>query len=244
MKMLKDCPHYQWLPGLSLQLTFLVLVALAAGCTGIQPTIESRPGTIYSHLPETIDPDAQYVFYIHGKIIEDEGVNAVSPQFGPYEYIEILTYLAERGFNVISEVRTAHTDVSLFADKVAAQVNLLRAKGVPNEHITVIGFSKGAWITIITSARLEYQDLNFVLIGICGEELDAISDLFLVGRILSLYETSDEYGSTCQPLIDRSPGVTDFVELEYNTGKGHGAFYTADPAWLDPVISWIGERGP
>lgn len=241
MKMPNYSPYVHWLPRFPGILALLFLAALAFGCAGIQPPVKSQPGLIYSHLPETIDPDARYVFYVHGKIIEDEGVNAVSPTFGPYEYTEILRYLAARGFTVISEVRTAHTDVDLFADKIAAQINLLRAKGVQNEHITVIGFSKGAWITLITSARLASPDLNFVLIGICTEALNEVPELLPIGRILSLYETSDEYGSTCQPLIDRSPGVTDFVELTFNTGKGHGTFYTADPAWLDPALLWITE---
>ena len=36
--------------------------------------------------PVSIDPAKQYLFYFHGKIIEDQGIHAVSPDYGEYEY--------------------------------------------------------------------------------------------------------------------------------------------------------------
>jgi hypothetical protein len=110
---------------------------------------------------------------------------------------------------------------------------------VPSENITIVGFSKGAYITMLISAELSNPDLNFVLIAICIEEIISNPSFELTGRILSLYETTDEYRSTCKPLADRSPEVIEFEEIQFDTGKQHGAFYTADPIWLDPVISWI-----
>ena len=40
--------------------------------------------------PATIDPDADYLFYLHGKIIEDQGLPAISPDYGEYQYLAIL----------------------------------------------------------------------------------------------------------------------------------------------------------
>ena len=128
-----------------------------------------------------------------------------------------------------------------YAKRVSEQVNTLIAEGVPSENITIVGFSKGAYITMLTSARLSNPDLNFVLIAICVDEIIANPSVLLTGRILSLYETSDEYGSSCKPLANRSPEVTDFEEIEFDTGKQHGAFYSADSVWLDPLIAWIVE---
>lgn len=228
------------------RLVCLLSATLLFACQYGKPIIEDRDtstpksnGTINSSLPEIIDPDGQYLFYIHGKIIEDEGVDAVSPQYGPYEFEAILSYLADAGFNVIGEVRSGTADVDRYAERVSVQVNTLLAEGVPSENITIVGFSKGAYITMLTSARLSNPDLNFVLIAICVDEIIANPGVLLTGRILSLYETSDEYGSTCKPLADRSPEVMGFEEIKLDTGKQHGAFYTADPIWLDPVISWI-----
>lgn len=201
-------------------------------------------GMVLSSIPKDIDPDGKYLIYLHGKIIEDQGVDAVSPQFGPYEFEEILKYLADAGFNVIGEVRTGPTDVDAYSDHVAAQVHSLLDGGVPGENITVIGFSKGGALAIFTSAKLGNADLNFVLIGICGDWEHDDPGVALAGRILSLYERSDDFGSSCKPLAEKSPGVVAFEEIEFNTGKRHGAFYSADPIWLDPIIAWIGELDP
>jgi hypothetical protein len=228
---------------------FFLLVAILLSACGeentklenqVNPIVESY-GTINSTLPEKIDPKGRYLFYIHGKIIEDQGVNAVSPQFGTYEFEEILSYLANMGFNVIGEVRSGPTDVHRYAGQVAVQVENLLSAGVPSENITIVGFSKGAYITMLISAELNNPDLNFVLIAICVEEIISNPNLVLTGRILSLYETTDEYGSTCKPLADRSSEVMEFNEIKFDTGKQHGAFYSADPIWLDPVISWISD---
>ena len=238
-------PYLQ--PTSSQWVTLVILVAaMVSTCDYLAPQIEIRDspetsGTISSSLPEIIDPDGQYLFYLHGKIIEDQGVDAVSPQFGPYEYEKILSYFAKAGFKVISEVRPAQTEAVAYANQVAIQVNSLLAQGVPSENITIVGFSKGGGIAIITSSILDMSDLNFVLIAICGDWIYGNSDVVLAGRILSLIEKSDPLGSTCQPLIDRSPSVIEFVEIEFSTGKQHGAFYSADPTWLDPMITWLAK---
>ncbi len=198
-------------------------------------------GSVNSSLPENIYPDRHYLFYLHGKIIEDEGVDAVSPQFGPYEFQEILNYLADGGFEVIGEIRTAPTDAIVYADRVVAQVNSLLEQGVSSENIAVVGFSKGAAIAIQASMKLGNPDLNFVLIAICGEEANRGADFALAGRFLSLYERSDPLGSTCRPMIEGSPDVKEFDEIEFATGKQHGTFYSADPSWLDPLMSWLAD---
>jgi hypothetical protein len=198
--------------------------------------------TRYS-FPEWINPEDRYLIYLHGRIIENEGIYAISPEFGPYEYVETLKYFADEGFNVISEVRPANTDDYAYADRVVDQINILLEGGVPAENITVVGFSKGGGIAIFTSSKLRNPDANFVLIAICGDEINKIPRASLTGRILSLYEKSDEYGSSCKSLVERSPNVTGFEEIEFSTGLRHGAFYTADPIWLEPLISWLNEGG-
>jgi hypothetical protein len=229
-------------------IVFLVVLFLLNSCQSHVP-IEKKPipstshqkGTVETSFPEIIKSDEYYLIYIHGKIIEDKGINAVSPQFGPYEFEEILRYFADSGINVIGEIRNSPTDVEEYSDRVSQQVNSLIKQGLPSKNIFLVGFSKGAWITIQTSSKLKNPDLNYVLIGVCGEELFRDVRIELSGRILSLYEESDEYGSTCKPLIDRSPQVTEFKEIVYATGKQHGTFYSADPDWLDPIITWIYE---
>jgi hypothetical protein len=57
--------------------------------------------------------------------------------------------------------------------------------------------------------------------------------------VLSIYETSDDLGRSCRSLAEASTSVSSFEEIALSTGRQHGAFYAADPAWLDPVIEWI-----
>lgn len=53
--------------------------------------------------PVAIDPTQRYMFYLHGRIIEDQGIPAVSSEYGTYEYEAILEKLASHGFTMISE---------------------------------------------------------------------------------------------------------------------------------------------
>ncbi|MBN2501710.1 MAG: hypothetical protein JXB38_13090 [Anaerolineales bacterium] len=105
--------------------------------------------------PDTIDPARRYLFYLHGKIIEDQGIPAVSPDYGEYEYAAILEKLASYGFVVISEQREANTDVETYAQKVIEQINRLLEANIPPQAITVVGVSKGASIAIHISYYLK-----------------------------------------------------------------------------------------
>ncbi|NIS82922.1 MAG: alpha/beta hydrolase [Anaerolineales bacterium] len=183
--------------------------------------------------------NSDFIIYLHGKIIEDEGVDAEHPEHGRYEYFETLSYLETSGGQIISEVRPMGTNSVEYAEIVAGWIIYLLDTGVSPQRIFVVGFSKGAGIALYVSDMLDNPDINFVLIGICGEWTNSISGLSLSGRVLSLYETSDEFGGSCQALADRSPGVSSFVEIAYSTGEGHGAFYQAESFWLDDVIDWI-----
>jgi hypothetical protein len=60
--------------------------------------------------PVSIDPAKRYLFYLHGKIVEDQGIPAISPDYGEYEYLPILGKLRGHDFVVISEQRPKGTD--------------------------------------------------------------------------------------------------------------------------------------
>src|SRR3954470_14067586 len=87
-----------------------------------------------------------FIFYLHGKIVENQGENAVDSVngYGAFRYKDILDSLKQPGIQVISEVRPKNTDVKEYALKVTQQVNALLNKGADPARITVIGASKGA----------------------------------------------------------------------------------------------------
>jgi hypothetical protein len=174
--------------------------------------------------------------------MEEQGLGAVSSEFGPYLYEDILMQFESAGFQVISEVRNGLTDPNQYAGHVANQVETLIQAGVPQENINIIGFSKGGGIAILVSNKLDEPQLNFVFLAICGEWLEEDQALTAAGNILSIYETSDEYGNSCQLLLDRSPSIQSFTEIGLSTGEAHGLFYAPDPRWIEPVIDWMNAQ--
>jgi len=216
----------------------LCFVFFAAACGAQNPPPTEPIHQIFTNVPETIDPDARYLFYLHGAIIEREGIRPTHPKFGIYEYRKILEVFAGHGLVVISEARPAGTDGAVYAKKVADQVRALLAAGVLPKHITVVGFSKGGGIAITASSILSEERLNFVFMGACGPWLDKRPELVPNGRLLSIREASDDLVGSCDALFERVVGDCEREEIILELGGGHGAFYRPRPEWVDPVVEW------
>jgi predicted esterase len=201
----------------------------------------AQTGAISSRVPDAVDPDGDYIIYLHGRIIEVEGRRPTHPTFGVYEYDAILEDFADRGFNVISEVRPETTQVGDYAETAADQVRQLVEAGVAPGRVTVVGFSKGGMITIATSSTLRMPGIGYVILAGCNNGVFQNTGLTLTGRILSIHEASDNIGISCVPLFDRSPDATSTAEHLIDTGERHGAFYRPTNEWLDPIFEWIGR---
>ncbi|MEO7510141.1 MAG: alpha/beta hydrolase [Gemmatimonadaceae bacterium] len=204
----------------------------------------AQAGGVHSRVPTRIDAGARHVIYLHGRIIEEQGRRPTSPVWGVYEYQQILDLLASNGFVVISEQRKRDTDMDLFAAHVAEQVRQLMRAGVRPEHVTVVGFSKGGGIATRTSALLGEQRVNFVFLAACGDGDFSGSDLRIRGRILSLYEESDDLGRSCHGLFELSGDTGERTEEQLHIGGGHGAFYRPHEQWLTPLVQWVRNARP
>lgn len=191
--------------------------------------------TILETIPEDPSPDSRFVFYLHGKIIEDKGREAEHPRFGKYEYDAILEALAARGYVVISEQRKPKTNVGAYGRKVMEQIGVLLGKGVPPEQISVVGFSKGGMIALSVSARLK-APIRYVLLAHCPRRGVTVK---AQGQVLAIREASDLSVTSCVPLFERSPRLQAHNELELEIGGGHGAFFKPQEAWLEPTFEWI-----
>jgi hypothetical protein len=221
------------------------LLAFAAGAalahadppatTAEQPTAVPA-GRILSAPPAEADPHASYVFYLHGRIVEQQGESAVSPDFGRYEYRAILDALARAGHRVISELRPATTAVPAYARKLATQIRALLTAGVPATSITVIGASKGGAIALRVSQSLPTAGIGYVLLGSCSA---GAASGKLHGDVLSIYERSDPIGRSCGPWFAKSPQLGKHREIEIDTGLRHGFLYRPIGEWLDPALAWI-----
>lgn len=186
----------------------------------------------------------RYLIYLHGKIVEEEGRRPTDSAFGTYEYDAILDSLRRAGFVVLSDQRPPRTDSDSFAAHVARQVDSLLALGVHPQAITVVGFSKGGWIAILASSRLQNPAIAFVFMGACGPWAFERPDLHVAGRLLSLYETSDSLGVSCAPLFARRSPGSRTRETALGLGLGHGTFFQPRSAWLAPVIAWARGYNP
>lgn len=219
-------------------LSYLSFSLIVCVCLAQDSSPVGVSGQIFAEVPDDIDPSARYLFYLHGRIIEEKGVRPTHPRFGVYEYQKIVERFADLGFVVISEVRPSGADVSTWAGRVGGQVRRLVFSGVPPEHITVVGFSKGGVIAIFASSALADDRLNFVFMGACGPWIKRQPDLVPRGRLLALRESSDELVGSCSELFARSGDGGERREVVSNLGGGHGAYYRPRPEWVGEVVEW------
>ena len=247
-------------------LTFLLAMLILVGCAATEPVmtpvpviVSETPAPAVTPLPPvtpkviselsaytfpvSIDPSKQYLFYLHGKIVEEQGIHAVSPDYGEYEYEAILEKLAGHGFIVISEQRPKNADGTKYAERVVGQVTELLKAGVPAKNITVIGASKGGGIALAISYHLKNGEVNFVVMGTCDPDTVTSmkqNDMFLYGNVLAIHDSTDEYAGSCQELFEMSEGkrIGRHEEIILHIGTGHGILYKPLDEWIIPAVEW------
>lgn len=202
----------------------------------------SFAGEIYDKFPEKVNANDKYVFYSHGFIVEGTNPTPKNERWGVYEFPAIKASLADKEYHLIAYHRPKGADPFVHAKRLAKDVRLLLSQGVLAKHITIIGFSRGAFITGVTSHYLEATPVNTVLLAGCGRIVsNQYSEIKMQGDFLSVYETSDG-PLTCKKLQNRSPQLFSFEEIAIATGQEHGAFYRPMAEWVAPVKQWIKER--
>ncbi len=201
-------------------------------------SISQAQGLIIKDVPDSIDVGARYLFYLHGRIIEEQGIRPTSERWGVYEYEAILEALKQRGLVVISEARPRGTEIESYATKVINQINALLKAGVAPRNITVVGASKGSVIAMVVSMRLKNRDVNFVLMGNCNDGTLTQRKVDLWGNVLLIFDAADDIGGTCQKFFEKAKGLNKRKEVKLATGLGHGFLYKAMNEWIDPASAW------
>jgi hypothetical protein len=220
--------------------TDLRSIILAYFFLSLPPTAGAQ--LISSSLPKKIDGSGQWLFYLHGAIVQDQGINAVSKDFGPYKYLDILDSLKNRGFNVISEARPKDTKQKDYAAKLSQQIDSLIRANVPPQNITVVGASSGAAIAMRMAMVLKNQKLNYVIMGLCWPETyKEYEGQELCGNFLSIYEASDPHGS-CSDIFNQKKCGGIFKEVKLNMGNGYGFIYQPYREWIDPLVEWAKQK--
>lgn len=200
---------------------------------------------VFPDFPENVQANTNYVFYSHGLIVEGTDPRPIHPEFGVYQFPEIVQALhASANINLIAHHRPAGTVRENYAQQLTGWVNRLLAAGVPAKNITLVGFSRGAQITLLAANALRESGINTVIMAVCFDgDYPSDPQLELGGHVLSLYETSDVVQS-CSSLLQRSAEADSVQEIAITTGLRHGAFYTPLDAWLNPLRDWLALRYP
>ena len=197
--------------------------------------------TISSDVPQNLNPNERYLFYFHGGVVTTKGDNAINdsaPEWGRYEYSNILDTLRKRGFNVISEMRKKEIDDTVYVVKLVNDVNTLLRKGVPADNIIVVGASAGNYIVLLASARIKNNSLRYVHMGGCWPETyKDYSGIELYGKFLSIIEETDRH-QTCYRIFEGRSVYKTFREITLHTGLNHGFIYRGLKEWVDPVVEF------
>lgn len=180
-----------------------------------------------------------HLFYLHGRIIELQGVKAVSPQYGPYEYDQIIDSLKTITGQVYAEVRKDTVDFYAFCAHISEEIDQLINNGVAAQNITVVGASKGA-VMAMQISNDNPNPINYVLLAANNDYIEEEQIWSLQGRILGIYEASDQLaGKNFNHWIARSEKAIAFEQLQLQTGLGHGFIYQPLSEWIEPLRKWI-----
>jgi hypothetical protein len=230
----------------------IALVALALGACTTSPG-SLRTGAVMPTVPEVPDRSAHYAIYMHDVALDRSPDDAERRA----RFNRVLKTLASNGLIVVAEVRPAGTiqkvpeDLDRYAQKVAGQVRQLLAAGVPARQINVIGYSRGATLTLMTAGYVANSSIGYVVIAGCMTESGSFKQFApmlsryaekLTGQFLSIAEQSDADFGSCAPYFAKAAARPTYAETILQTGKGHAFAMEPDEAWVRPTISWIIER--
>ena len=184
----------------------------------------------------------KHIFYLHGRIVELQGPEAVSEDFGKYEFYSIIKALQDSETLVHYHIRDEQTNFQDFCGKTSNEINQLVEEGVDPTDIAVIGASKGA-LMAMTISNMNTHLINYVLLGANNTQIEQENQWNLHGRVLGIYEKSDELaGKNYDHWIKRSTNAQAFDQLKINTGLGHGFLYRPLDDWLIPAKQWVDNQ--
>jgi len=181
----------------------------------------------------------KHIFYLHGRIIEQQGENAISEQYGKYELDSIIAALKVENGIVHAEIRNSNVDYKLYALKVSKQIDELIKSGVEAKNITVIGASKGAIIACNISS-LNTNAINYVFLAGNNDYQEMNNEWKFHGQVLCIYDSSDEIaGKNYDYWKAKDNLTTKFEQIELKTNLGHGFLYKPLSVWVEATKKWI-----
>ncbi|CAM3594551.1 hypothetical protein FLGE108171_05045 [Flavobacterium gelidilacus] len=189
-----------------------------------------------------VQNDKKYIYYLHGRIIEIQGKNAVSEEFGKYEFDKIVEALKDTNSVIIAEVRTEDVDYLQYANKVSKEIDSLIKLGIKSNNITIIGASKGAIIASNISS-ININPINYVFLAGNNDYQEEHNDWKFHGQVLCFYDDSDTIaGKNYDYWKNKSNFTTKFEQIKIDKKLGHGFLYKPYKEWVEPTKKWIHEQ--
>lgn len=184
----------------------------------------------------------EHIFYIHGRIIEQQGKNAFSEAFGYYELDSIISALKFEKSVVHYEIRKENVETRAYAIKISKQIDSLIHLDVKPTDITVIGASKGAIIASNIS-DINLNPINYVFLAGNNDYQEMNNSWKFHGQVLCIYDLSDSIAGKNYDYWKNSKNyTTKFEQLELKTHMGHGFLFKPLDAWVIPTRKWILEQ--
>lgn len=202
---------------------------------------------IFTSLPDSIETARHYLFYIHDNIVDAGNVSPTHPEYGTYEYEEIVNRLATEGFSVVSYPRVKGAHPYLYAQETAKQINRLVAAGVSATHISIVGAGSGGTIAVLICTILKNPNLNVVVLGTCTEAYNTFwiqNNETLCGNVLSMYHTGSTATASCRPFLEACSKnlVSQYREIALDEESQPGFYFKASLDWVVPTILWASAK--
>jgi hypothetical protein len=180
----------------------------------------------------------EVVIFLHNAFFEKNKDGQVHKRFGPYDFEGIKAAL-RNDRTLIAPERGPDADPQQAADALVEEIKDMIQSGQPPDRIKVIGASKGAFIAQLASAKLEEPEFRWVLVGGCHTKRMSEGGFpAMTGRVLSIYDTSDQVAGPCAPYKPLSAKTRSFEEISISLGEGHGFQFSANAAWITPALDW------
>jgi hypothetical protein len=58
----------------------------------------------------------------------------------------------------------------------------------------------------------------------------------MTGRVLSIYDSSDQIAGPCAPYKPLTAKTSSFEEISISLGEGHGFQFSVNSAWITPAL--------
>jgi predicted esterase len=179
-----------------------------------------------------VQNDKKYIYYLHGRIIEIQGKNAVSEVYGKYEFDSIVNALRDSNTEVIAEIRSENVDYLQYANKISKEIDSLLNLGINPIDITVIGASKGAIIASNISST-NSNPINYVFLAGNNDYQEEHNDWKFHGQVLCFYDESDTIaGKNYGFWKNKSNFTTKFEQIKISKKLGHGFLYKPYKEWV------------